>query len=239
MEKETQVSKCPNGHAIQWYCAHPAISCIPCGKLLEPGKLVWHCRSCEWNECEDCGMYHLEDPVPPEEIIYCPNKHPLKHKISHANASCNNCYKEIDDKVDIWECKICDWNSCAKCTPGAVPKASTIKNEPGQNQCPNCHDLEVTTSHNVAACDICGEVYESQEKMYTCRQCQWDKCEECALDGKVAKGFRNKCPNNHKVYTTISLSPVKCDACGKSIVRKGIWQCDKCNWHRCAACGRP
>eukprot|EP01022_Parablepharisma_sp_SALTPOND_P032550 TRINITY_DN852_c0_g2_i1.p1 TRINITY_DN852_c0_g2~~TRINITY_DN852_c0_g2_i1.p1 ORF type:complete len:299 (-),score=-25.47 TRINITY_DN852_c0_g2_i1:33-815(-) len=229
--QQDDISRCPNNHPILWYTSHPAVFCNHCKKTINPKGLVWHCRTCECNECETCGMYHFAGK-PVNTAKQCPNGHSLQVLNNHPLASCNVCYQMVETDKDLLHCNMCDWDSCLKCTPMTESVQET------EMRCHAGHNLEFMTYHPLTTCDVCGESQDSYDPLWMCEICDWNKCVDCAQPRRSEKPTRNRCPNGHCLCYVKADSIEKCDPCGRKVKGKDVWACETCKWVRCAKCGQ-
>ena len=174
--------------------------------------------------------------------------------------NCDKCGTGHPKTTFRWFCPTCQSDICFECH---APKPAAGDARPS-GLCPKGHGLSlgVTPKPNYR-CDDCQKVLQKGAEIASCRPCNYDRCNDCALarvnsalstsqlgarpGGNAADivdgsdSFRGQtCRNQHALVTSKTPKPnYGCDDC-KSVLPQGslVGSCRQCNYDRCLKCAK-
>jgi hypothetical protein len=197
----------------------------------------WHCRSCDYDICQDCGVNHNYNPLTGK--IKCKAGHPLVQTATRVASiggmilvpKCSCCSQQFNG--DAFTCGQCNYMICPDCYRFfTFPTAGHPI-----FRCQSGHLLRWAPTSQFS-CDSCMGTF-TQER-YRCKECNADMCMRCAnimMDLVMENPSKTHGPNNHPLVWTMNPGgPTDCGKCGQTIRRIGMYRCKECPSAYCMLC---
>jgi hypothetical protein len=202
----------------------------------------WHCRTCEFDICQNCGINHNYNPF--GSGIKCKNNHPLVKSVIRSATIGNlqlipkcDCCKE-NFSGDGYICSECNYILCNSCY---VFYTYPTAGHP-VFRCQNSHLLRWNPTSQFQ-CDICFQ--KPTQEHYRCKECNFDICMRCSdilLKNIVENVKKTHGPNQHPLVWVGNMkdrtggASGQCVSCNIQFKNAGMFCCTQCSNNYCLLC---
>ncbi|OMJ92668.1 hypothetical protein SteCoe_4544 [Stentor coeruleus] len=212
-------------------------SCKNCNKRKTDSH--WHCRSCNYDICTECGRTAGFAPVSKPPI--CSNNHNLSTIVidiltwSSSQHICTICKSSAAGLV--YYCQKCSYFQCEDCY---ILLRNPIAYHPSV-MCRNSHYLNWSNEISYK-CPYC---FDEKNEGFMCKQCDFPMCGECSMilieifmEGKIKYHGEEKhiLKWAQKPWTIISMNEFQCLLCENLFSNVGMFACKLCKLFICLRC---
>lgn len=198
----------------------------------------WHCRSCNYDICTECGRTAGFDPFTKPPV--CTNNHNLNTIVidnltwssHHICAICKSSATGL-----VYFCIICSYYQCEYCY---ILLRNSISYHPSV-MCPNSHFLNWAREISYK-CPYC---LEQKDDGYWCRQCDSTMCGDCSMilvmifmenQRKIHGQEKHVLTWIQKPWTIFSMNEFNCLICKDEFSNVGMFACKACMVFVCLRC---